>query len=84
MDPKTGLNGEIKAEQIREELVKNGKEIQAVMITSPTYDGVVSDIKSIAEVVHEFGIPLIVDEAHGSHFGFSEECKSIRGRCCDP
>lgn len=70
MDPKTGLNGEIKAEQIREELVKNGKEIQAVMITSPTYDGVVSDIKSIAEVVHEFGIPLIVDEAHGSHFGF--------------
>ncbi len=44
--------------------------IRAVVITSPTYDGVVSDVKQIAEVVHEFGIPLIVDEAHGAHFGF--------------
>lgn len=32
--------------------------------------GVVSDIRAIAEAVHEFGIPLIVDEAHGAHFGF--------------
>ena len=37
---------------------------------SPTLEGVVSDIASIAETVHEFGIPLIVDEAHGAHFGF--------------
>lgn len=44
--------------------------IQAVVITSPTYDGVVSDVRSIAAAVHEFGIPLIVDEAHGAHFGF--------------
>ncbi len=70
MDQKTGLNGEIKAEQVRESLFKYGNEIQAVMITSPTYDGVVSDVKAISEVVHDFGLPLIVDEAHGSHFGF--------------
>lgn len=70
MDQKTGLNGEIRAEAVREALCKSGEEIRAVMITSPTYDGVVSDIRSIAEVVHEFGIPLIVDEAHGAHFGF--------------
>lgn len=44
--------------------------IQAVVITSPTYDGVVSDVQSIAAAAHEFGIPLIVDEAHGAHFGF--------------
>ena len=39
--------------------------IKAVVITSPTYDGVVSDIERISEVVHKYGIPLIVDEAHG-------------------
>ena len=42
------------------------------MLTSPTYDGVVSDIAAIAEIVHAHQIPLIVDEAHGAHFGFSE------------
>ena len=34
------------------------------------YDGVVSDIKRIGEIVHRKKIPLIVDEAHGAHFGF--------------
>ena len=41
------------------------------MITSPTYDGVVSDVKAIAEITHKYEIPLIVDEAHGAHFHFS-------------
>ena len=41
--------------------------IQAVLVVSPTYDGVVSDMESIAKIVHEHGIPLIVDEAHGAH-----------------
>ena len=47
-------------------------DTQAVLLTSPTYDGVVSDIAAIAEIVHAHQIPLIVDEAHGAHFGFSE------------
>ncbi|MCD7736832.1 MAG: PLP-dependent transferase [Lachnospiraceae bacterium] len=42
--------------------------IQAVFITSPTYDGVVSDIRAIAEEAHRAGAILIVDEAHGAHF----------------
>lgn len=45
-------------------------DTQAVLLTSPTYDGVVSDIAAIAEIVHAHQIPLIVDEAHGAHFGF--------------
>ena len=88
MDQRTGLNGEIRVEAVREALGKYGKEIQAVMITSPTYDGVVSDIRAIAEAVHEFGIPLIVDEAHGATFRvssiFSGKCKSAGGGCGDP
>lgn len=42
--------------------------VRAVLITSPTYDGIVSDIRAIAEEVHRAGAILIVDEAHGAHF----------------
>ncbi len=41
----------------------------AVILTSPSYEGVVSDIRSIAALCHRHGIPLMVDEAHGAHFG---------------
>lgn len=46
-------------------------EVKAVVITSPTYEGVVSDIPGIAAAVHARGKILIVDEAHGSHFGLA-------------
>lgn len=42
------------------------------MITSPTYDGVVSDIEAICEIAHRHRVPVIVDEAHGAHFCFSD------------
>ncbi len=48
-------------------------DIQAVFITSPTYEGRSSDVRGIAEVCHKHGIPLIVDAAHGAHFGLSGE-----------
>ena len=43
-----------------------------VLVVSPTYEGFVSDIASIAEKVHARGGILIVDEAHGAHFAFSD------------
>lgn len=46
--------------------------IEAVFITSPTYEGRCSDVEGIAEVCHKRGIPLIVDCAHGAHFGMGE------------
>ncbi len=70
-------NGECKiaegitAGQVKEAL-KNNSDISCVFITSPTYEGVVSDIAGIAEAVHAYNIPLIVDEAHGAHMGFSD------------
>lgn len=63
------LNGEISAEEI-ERALREHEGIRAVMIVSPTYDGVVSDVRAIGEIVHRYEIPLIVDEAHGAHFGF--------------
>lgn len=57
------------------------KNIRAVVITSPTYEGIVSDISAIAKVVHEYKIPLIVDEAHGAHFKFIEACPKSAVDC---
>ena len=42
--------------------------ISAVFLTSPTYEGKVSDIEKISKVCHDKDIPLIVDAAHGAHF----------------
>lgn len=56
-----------------EDMLKTHGDIQAVFVVSPTYDGIVSDIKSIAKITHKYKIPLIVDEAHGAHFHFGEK-----------
>ncbi|MEO0867990.1 MAG: aminotransferase class I/II-fold pyridoxal phosphate-dependent enzyme [Cyanobacteria bacterium J06642_11] len=51
-------------------------DAKAVLVVSPTYEGVCSDIAAIAQVVHECNIPLIVDAAHGPHFGFHPDLPS--------
>lgn len=67
-----GLQGGLMAEKIQD-MLKEDPDIQAVFVVSPTYDGIVSDIKRIGEIVHRYRIPLIVDEAHGAHFSFGRE-----------
>lgn len=47
-------------------------DVRLVCVTSPTYEGVISDIASIAGVCHSRGVPLLVDEAHGAHLGFGD------------
>ncbi len=66
-----GINGVILPEDV-DLALRSNPEIQAVVITSPTYDGVVSDVEEIARITHSYGVPLIVDEAHGAHFPFSD------------
>ncbi|XP_031474835.1 uncharacterized protein LOC116247030 [Nymphaea colorata] len=53
-----------------EELHKEGKKPAAVFVTSPTYHGICSNINEITDLCHAWGIPVIVDEAHGAHFKF--------------
>ena len=65
------LLGGINPQEVLQKL-KRYPDIKAVVITSPTYDGIVSPVKEIAGIVHEAGIPLIVDEAHGAHFPHDE------------
>ncbi|MDO4523521.1 MAG: PLP-dependent transferase [Eubacteriales bacterium] len=63
------LNSAISPQEV-ERMLARDPEIEVVLITSPTYDGIVSDVGAIAEAAHRYGVPLIVDEAHGAHFGF--------------
>lgn len=51
----------------------SNNDIKAVIVTSPTYEGFVSDIRVIADIAHKNNAVLIVDECHGSHFPFSEQ-----------
>ncbi len=52
------------------ETLKNHPDAKAVMMVYPTYHGVCGDINAIAKLVHQYHIPLLVDEAHGPHFHF--------------
>ena len=70
------ISGGYKPEEIEQKFVEAEKKnikVKAVVITSPTYEGIVSDIKKIAEIVHGHNSILIVDEAHGAHMILSDE-----------
>ena len=70
----------VTAGEVRKALDEN-PDIRAVFIVSPTYEGRLADMGSIAGTVHERGIPLIVDEAHGAHLSFDEGNRSDAIRC---
>ncbi len=69
--PKTdelGVFGQILPAEI-ENALKKIPDCALVIITSPTYEGVISDVSAIANVCHKYGALLLVDSAHGAHLG---------------
>lgn len=64
-----GIPGSVRPEKI-EQVLGEYRDVSCVILTSPTYEGIVSPIRQIADVVHRFRIPLIVDEAHGAHLNW--------------
>ena len=72
VDNELGIAHGVSVETIKE-MLKEHSDIKAVLIINPTYYGVAADIKSIADVVHSYDIPLLVDEAHGPHLKFHEK-----------
>lgn len=69
--PKTDITGGVDPEKIKKAINEN-PDAKAVIITSPTAEGVCSDVEKIAKYTHEKNMVLIVDEAHGAHFPFSD------------
>ena len=70
-----GLWGHVEPEQI-EKLLAENPDTGMVWITSPTYEGVVSDIAAISKVCKKYGAILAVDEAHGCLWNFNDEFPS--------
>lgn len=47
------------------------KDIKAIVLTNPSYYGICSDLSAIVKIAHARGVIVLVDEAHGAHFAFS-------------
>ena len=72
VDDELGIAHGVRPEVV-ENMLKQHPDTKAVLIINPTYYGAATDIKKIADIVHSYDIPLIVDEAHGAHLHFHEE-----------
>lgn len=72
MEPATSIFNSVQPDEV-EALLSTYPNSAGVVLTSPSYEGVVSDIRNIAEICHRHGVPLMVDEAHGAHFGLVPE-----------
>lgn len=68
-DEKNGLFSEVSSEEISK-VLKIHTNTKGVLITSPDYYGMLSNVKSLAAVCAKFGVPLLVDNAHGAHLKF--------------
>ncbi len=66
---KLQMFGGVSPDTVKKSL-KMHPDAKAVLIVSPTYEGVVSDVEKIAKISHKFNLPLIVDAAHGAHFEY--------------
>ena len=64
--------GPVSAYDIEKILVRD-PSIRIVIVTSPTYEGVISDTASIAEIAKRYDATLIIDSAHGAHLGLDDE-----------
>ncbi|SEP29276.1 Arginine/lysine/ornithine decarboxylase [Paenibacillus sp. OK076] len=80
VDPASGLAVMPSLETVQA-AVQAYPEAKAVIVTLPNYYGMGADLKPIAEVCHEAGLPLLVDEAHGAHYGQHPELPASALSC---
>lgn len=70
-DEELGLYKAISLDRVKDLIIKNKPD--SIVITSPTYEGFVADVKCISEFCKLHNVTLIVDEAHGALYPFSDE-----------
>lgn len=56
-----------------EQAIRENPDAKAVFVNNPTYYGICSNIKEIADLAHRNGMLLLADEAHGTHFYFNDK-----------
>lgn len=71
VDRHLGISLGMKVEQVKKAIHDNPDAV-AVFVNNPTYYGICSDIRTIVETAHQYGMKVLADEAHGTHFYFGE------------
>ncbi|HZX21795.1 MAG TPA: aminotransferase class I/II-fold pyridoxal phosphate-dependent enzyme [Clostridia bacterium] len=72
MDEKWGIAMEVSPDDIETQLIKHN-DIKAVVLTYPTYYGIVCNLKKVEKIVHKYDKMLLIDEAHGAHLGLNKD-----------
>lgn len=80
-DTKHDLLHGVTVHAVKEALARAPGRVDAVLVVSPTYHGVLSDVQGIANVAHHYGAKLIVDEAHGAHLSFHNDLPESATEC---
>ena len=70
-DPELPFAGHVSASDV-EKMLARDPSIKTVVITSPTYEGVVSDTEEIFRITRKYDAILITDCAHGAHLGIDD------------
>jgi arginine decarboxylase len=70
-DAELGITHAVTPDALRAALAEAG-DARAAFVVSPTYYGMAADVAGLAEVAHAAGVPLVVDQSWGPHFGFHE------------
>lgn len=78
--PEHGIPGGLSPELL-EEALRRYPRARAVVVTSPNYYGICSDITQLAAIAHRYGCLLLIDEAHGAHFAFSDQLPQTALSC---
>lgn len=64
-----------------EDVLRKYHDVSAVLVTSPNYYGMYKNIRHFSKVCHRYGVPLLVDEAHGAHFIASDRFPRTAVQC---
>ncbi|MBE6929884.1 MAG: amino acid decarboxylase [Ruminococcaceae bacterium] len=72
VDPGFGIHGSVSPADVAAALDAH-PGVRLCVLTSPSYEGVLSDVAAIADICHAHGVPLLIDEAHGAHLGLTPE-----------
>lgn len=72
MDHNLGISLGMRLSEV-EKAIRENPDAKAVFVNNPTYYGICSNLRSITELAHRHGLLMLVDEAHGTHFYFSDK-----------
>lgn len=72
VDKRLGISLGMSISQVEKAIIDN-PDAKAILVNNPTYYGICSNLKAIVELAHQYNMLVLVDEAHGTHFYFSDD-----------